>query len=54
MEHNVHSWLLASVSSQYLDVMLGRKNTWNSGKCSLALPLQHCNFQFDISEIRVT
>ena len=32
--------------------MLGTKNRCNSGKYSLALPLQHCNFQFfDISEI---
>ena len=35
--------------------MLGTKNRWNSGKCSLALPLQHSNFQFlDIFEIGVT
>ena len=35
--------------------MLGSKNTRNSGNCSLALALQHCNFQFfNISEIRVT
>ena len=35
--------------------MLGSKNTWNSGKCTLALPLQHSNFQFfDIFEIGVT
>ena len=26
--------------------MLGTKNTWDSGKCLLALPLQHSNFQF--------
>ena len=32
--------------------VLGSKNTWNSGKYSLPLPLQHCNLQFsDISEI---
>ena len=35
--------------------MLGTKNTWNSEKCSLALPLQHCNSQhFDILEIGIT
>ena len=35
--------------------MLGSKNTWNSGKCSVALPLQHFNLQFfDIFEIGVT
>ena len=34
--------------------MLGSKNTWNSGKCSPALPLQHNNLQFsDIFEIAV-
>ena len=36
--------------------MLGSKNTYNSGKCSLGLPLQfHCNLQFfDTFEIEVT
>ena len=35
--------------------MLGRKNTSDTGKCSLALPLQHCNLQFfEILNIRVT
>ena len=35
--------------------MLGSKNTWNSGKFSPALPLQHCNLKFfDIFEIGVT
>ena len=34
--------------------MLGSKNTWNSGKCSLAHPLQYSNFQFfDIFEIGI-
>ena len=32
--------------------MLRGKNTRNSGKCLLALPLQHCNLQFfDIFEM---
>ena len=35
--------------------MLGSKNRWKSGNCSLALPLQHSNLKFlDISEIGVT
>ena len=35
--------------------VLRSKNRWNSGKCLLALPLQHCNFQFfDIFEIGVS
>ena len=35
--------------------MLGSKNTWNSGKCSLPLPPQYSNFQFfDSSEIEDT
>ena len=35
--------------------MLGSKSTCNSGKCSLALLLQHCDFQFfGIFEIGVT
>ena len=35
--------------------MLGSKNTWNGGKGSFALPLQHCNWPFfDISEIGAT
>ena len=33
-------------------IILARKSAWNSGKRSLALPLQHCDLQFfDISEI---
>ena len=35
--------------------MLGNKNTYNRGKYSLALPLQHLNLQFfDIFKIGVT
>ena len=35
--------------------MLGTKNAYNSGKSSLALPLQHCNLLFfDIFEIGVS
>ena len=35
--------------------MFWAKNEWNSGKCSLALPLQHYDFQFfDMFEIGVT
>ena len=35
--------------------MLGGKTTCSSGKCSLALPLQHCNLQFfDIFKNGVT
>ena len=36
-------------------LIIGSKNTWNRGKCSLALSLQHCNLQFfDIFKNEVT